>query len=85
MQNELYGSVSAEVVQVHVSRKSKACMLYHWKIPQKHFSSRSKIVDDFPYYSRLTSSPLGQSLKSYDPYKPSIQSPPVREISERSY
>ena len=28
---------------------------------------------------------FGQSLKSNDPYKPSILSPPVREMSERSY
>ena len=49
------------------------------------FSSRLKIPYDFPYHNRLTSFPLGQSLKSYDPYKPSILSLPNREISERSY
>ena len=60
-------------------------MLYHWNIPQKPFSSRLKIPYYFPYHSRLTSFSLGQSLKSYDPYKPSILSLPNREISERSY
>ena len=32
-----------------------------------------------------TSFPLAQSLKSYNPYKPSILSLPNREISERSF